>query len=222
MSFRTALKNAPIIGPVISRLRAPAYVDSSARYWDDRYATGGHSGAGSYGRLAEFKAEVLNRFVERNVIQTVIEFGVGDGAQLSLATYPRYIGVDVSPTSVAICRQKFADQPDFVFLTLDEIAGEDLGADLSLSLDVIYHLVEDTVFEQYMQRLFDAARRAVIIYASNEDRPEASHVRHRKFSRWVEENRREFNLREVIVNRYPFDPADTQNTSFADFYIYHR
>lgn len=42
-------------------------------------------------------------------------------------------------------------------------------ADLSLSLDVIYHLVEDEVFETYINTLFKSARRYVIIYSSNSD-----------------------------------------------------
>jgi hypothetical protein len=33
---------------------------SSANYWERRYADGGTSGSGSYGRLAEFKATFLN------------------------------------------------------------------------------------------------------------------------------------------------------------------
>ena len=35
----------------------------SAAYWEERYRRGGNSGAGSYGKLAEFKAEVINDFV---------------------------------------------------------------------------------------------------------------------------------------------------------------
>ena len=58
--------------------------EGSARYWDDRYARGGSSGDGSAGKFAAFKAEVLNGFVERHGVQSVIEFGSGDGGQLSL------------------------------------------------------------------------------------------------------------------------------------------
>lgn len=80
---------------------------SSAAYWNERYVSGGNSGAGSYNRLAEFKAEVLNAFVERERIQSVIEWGCGDGNQLRLARYPRYIGLDVSKEAVRKCRNIF-------------------------------------------------------------------------------------------------------------------
>ena len=37
---------------------------SVSNYWDQRYKKGGNSGAGSYGRLAEFKAEIINKFIK--------------------------------------------------------------------------------------------------------------------------------------------------------------
>ena len=35
----------------------------SEEYWKKRYNSGGHSGDGSYNKLAEFKAKILNNFV---------------------------------------------------------------------------------------------------------------------------------------------------------------
>ena len=49
---------------------------------------GGNSGAGSYNKIAIFKAKIMNQFVLENNIQHVIEFGFGDGAQLERAKYP--------------------------------------------------------------------------------------------------------------------------------------
>jgi hypothetical protein len=63
---------------------------NSAQYWEDRYVNGMTSGSGSYGRLAEFKAEFLNEFVADHKISSIVEFGCGDGAQLALAAYPKY------------------------------------------------------------------------------------------------------------------------------------
>ena len=70
---------------------------------------GGTSGSGSYNQLAHFKAEILNKFVADHEVQTVIEFGFGDGNQLMLARYPQYTGFEVSQVAVDLCRQKFAD-----------------------------------------------------------------------------------------------------------------
>ena len=75
----------------------------SGTYWETRYSGGGNSGAGSYGQLAEFKAEVINDFVISKGISSIIEFGCGDGNQLLLARYPRYTGLDVSKVALARC-----------------------------------------------------------------------------------------------------------------------
>lgn len=83
---------------------------ASKEYWESRYKGGGNSGAGSYGRLAEFKAEIINEFIEKNSINKVIEFGCGDGNQLGMLKVAKYIGVDVSQTAISICRDKFFDK----------------------------------------------------------------------------------------------------------------
>ena len=165
------------------RLRAE--FGGSASYWEERYARGGNSGAGSYGRLAEFKAEVLNDFIHKHQVASVIEFGCGDGSQLAMLRCPDYLGLDVSATAVATCRERFHDDGRKRFALTSEQAGA--SADMTLSLDVVYHLVEDTVFDDYMRALFASARRFVAVYASNHDAAGPSvHVRHRKFTDWIE------------------------------------
>src|SRR5690349_10767553 len=61
---------------------------STSNYWESRYARGGNSGPGSYGRLAAWKAEFLNDFVRDNEVKSVVELGCGDGNQLRLMRYP--------------------------------------------------------------------------------------------------------------------------------------
>ena len=80
----------------------------SKQYWIERYEAGRTSGAGSYNELAEFKAEIINAFVVDHGIQTVMDFGCGDGNQLQLANYPDYTGFDVSPRAVDLCRNIFS------------------------------------------------------------------------------------------------------------------
>ena len=194
----------------------------SAAYWEERYETGGTSGAGSYGRLAEFKAEVLNAFVAVRGVQSVIEFGCGDGNQLALARYPGYLGFDVSPTAVGKCRERFRNDSAKSFRLAGDYRGE--LADLTLSLDVVYHLVEDAVFEEYMERLFGASRRYVIVYASDsEDSLDAgiTHVRHRKFTAWVENNMPGWKLIDHIPNKYPYQ-GDYTTGSFSEFFVYEK
>lgn len=194
---------------------------TSDTYWKERYNAGGNSGAGSYGRLAAFKAKIVNDIVAENHYKSAIEIGCGDGAQLSLLHIEQYTGVDVSQTIIERCKKKFSDRPGFTFLSRDEFEENAHTADVSLSLDVIYHLVEDTVFDDYMHTLFKAASDCVIIYASNKDEmTQDSHVRHRKFTDWVKSNKPNFYQETYIPNPYPFDADTPETTSFADFYVF--
>ena len=197
----------------------PAF--SSSEYWENRYAQGKNSGAGSYGLLAQFKAEVINQFVNENSIMSVIEFGCGDGNQLTLANYPKYLGLDVSDTSINKCRVTFNGDSTKEFRLLNHYNGE--KADLVLSLDVIYHLIEDHVFHKYMETLFKASNKFVIIYSSDMVIGNtAEHVKHRKFTNWIKENKNDWNLFKFIKNKFPDHTGmgDIPNTSFCDFYVF--
>jgi SAM-dependent methyltransferase len=229
--LKTFIKGIPVIGPTAKRLaRLPivTHVRSlvfpgSASFWENVYRHGGTSGPGSYGRLAHFKAEILNDFVRTRKVRTVIEFGCGDGAQLRLAKYPEYVGVDVSPAAIDRCSLLFADDSSKRFFSAGALP-TDLGTfDLALSLDVIYHLLEDAVFEEYMGRLFRFSRRYVVIYASNyEARTQAVHVRHRRFTTWITKNARDWQPAGFVANRFPADPTQPEETSFADFHFFAR
>ena len=207
----------------IGRKWFPSSRFSSAAYWNERYAVGGNSGPGSYGELAKFKAGVLNEFVEEQAIGSVIEFGCGDGNQLALARYPRYTGLDASPIAVRACRALFEQDASKEFILVSEHDGRQ--ADLALSLDVVFHLTEDRVFEAYMRALFAAARKYVIVYSSDQDEPiepVAPHVRHRRFTRWVESQMgSQWTLVRRIPNAHPYN-GDYRTTSFCDFFIYGR
>ncbi|MFZ0884179.1 MAG: class I SAM-dependent methyltransferase [Candidatus Acidiferrales bacterium] len=229
MDLKSRIKRLPIVGRAVrwlertSRpLRIRLVQFNSSSYWDSRYAKGGNSGNGSYGELAKFKAGVINDFVADNQITSVIEFGCGDGNQLSLAKYPRYVGIDVSPTALRRCQEHFHRDTTKTFLPYDEPAAYAERAELTLSLDVIYHLVEDEIYEKYMGHVFEAATRFVIVYSDNEEAPrDMIHVRHRKFSNWIEQHQPAWRLIRHIPNKFPWDP-ETQRGSFADFWIYEK
>ncbi len=194
----------------------PAF--SSCDYWETRYRMGGTSGMGSAGRLARFKASAINQFIAGNNIQSVIDLGCGDASQLALLELPAdYIGVDVSSTALAACAARF---PGRRFVTPEDLMT--IGpAELTVSLDVIYHLIEDTIFAATMRTLFAWATRFVVIYASNLEAASLSaHVRHRRFTDHVAATEPDWRLLAHLPNPYPFDPSHPDETSFADFFIY--
>lgn len=230
-AWHRQVKRVPVAGPALSRVaryvRRHAF-PGSQRYWERHYAQGGTSGAGSAGDLARFKAEVLNEFVARHGLGSVVEFGCGDGRQLALATYPRYLGLDVSPTVLRRTMDRFAGDPTKSFLCYDATCFSDpagfVRADAALSLDVIYHLVEDDVYHHHLGQVFGAARRFAVLFTSDLDTLTAverlsPHVRHRPVTRDVAALFPRWRLAERIPHRYPYRGPGTA-TSFAEFLIY--
>lgn len=220
-----ALRRSVFVRATVGRLyvwwQARHFATSEA-YWQRRYSRGLTSGDGSYGKLAHFKAEVINRwFLEYNMTDA-IEFGCGDGHQLLLMHYPKYLGFDISEDALSLCRRRFAGDGTRDFAHVDTYDGS--RACTALSLDVIYHLVEDEVFEAYMHRLFNAAEQWVIVYSSNHDRQDAlqsPHVRHRLFTGWVEKHLPQWELLRQVTNPYP-ECGDPREGSSADMFLYRR
>jgi hypothetical protein len=211
-----------------SRVQPPARITpvkskqsfSSENYWKRRYKRGGNSGAGSYGRLADYKSEYINDLVSRYGVESVVEIGSGDGNQASEYTFSPYTGIDLSAKMVAECRKRFSDRKDWNFSTASEWVLK--PHDMSMSLDVIYHLIEDGVYEAYMNQLFNSALRYVLIYVSDKDtQHSAKHVKHRNFSEWVAENRGDWELLEAPKHPFPMIAgSDPNQTSFASFKLF--
>ena len=194
---------------------------SSRHFWEERYARGGNSGAGSYGLLANYKTAFLNRFFNQRGIDSVVDFGSGDGNQLSHLRIARYTGVDVSSTAVDLCRTRFEGRAGWQFAHDDGTEELQFTADASLSLDVIYHLIEDDVFERYMRRLFQSAARYVVVYSSDwDERAEPRHVRHRSLTAWTARNIEGWEVIARPQNPYFFREYDDLNTTFAGFIIF--
>jgi SAM-dependent methyltransferase len=207
---------------IVSKLYAQINgFQGSKDYWEERYQKGGTSGAGSYGKLAAYKAAIINDFVIEHNIQSVLELGCGDGNQLLLAKYPSYIGYDVSSTAIELCKQLHDSDRTKAFYCYDKDTKLPV-AELTLSLDVIYHLLEDRVFNGYMEDLFKAASKYVIIYSSNKKGNQSNHERMRDFTNWIVANQPSFKLIQEIPNPYPYNPADEEGTSQSDFFIYER
>lgn len=196
---------------------------NSKNYWQNRYSTNGNSGPGSYGKLAKWKAIIINDFVEEKKINTVIELGCGDGNQLKLANYSKYTGYDVSDFAVQKCKTIFKNDYSKFFANISELKPKVTNADLSLSLDVIFHIIEDDIYYEYMKTLFQISTRYVIIYSSNYEGFIDQHVRCRRFTDWILKNMsNQFQQIAFIPNIYPFEIDKPNETSMCDFYIYER
>lgn len=212
-------------GPAAGLIRTAARVKArltfrgSAPYWEQRYASGGTSGAGSYGAAARWKADVVNAWVAENGVTSVIDLGCGDGNQLSLAKYPHYLGLDVSPSAIRRCAERYASDPTKSFMAFDPSAWSDpagwFRADLALSMEVIFHLVEDDVLDAYLRRLFSLGERFVVICAYDGRQPARAYEHHRPFTPWVARNAPDWELA-------AYEPHPAEIDLLSDLYLYRR
>ncbi len=193
------------------------FYPGSRRYWERRYSDGGDSGAGSGGVLAAYKANFLNTFVQEHSIDSVVELGCGDGRQLNLAEYPKYIGLDIAASAVERCKALFSEDRTKQFEVYDPdcFVSASFQADLAISLEVIFHLTEERLYLLYMQHLFALSSRWVIIFSSDEEEKGKGmfpHFRQRRFSADVPEG---WVLRQRVENPH-------RDRSVSDFFVFEK
>jgi cyclopropane fatty-acyl-phospholipid synthase-like methyltransferase len=167
---------------------------SSNKYWNLRYDTGGNSGFGSYGKYADNKADFINDVVSKYDLSSVIEFGCGDGNQLEYYNFENYLGLDVASKAVELCHKKYKADVSKSFIHINPFSfnnnGSILNADLILSSEVIFHLVEEDVYEKHMHDLFKTAKNYVLIISTNKNHnpKEQSHIVSRPFHKFIEKH----------------------------------
>ena len=188
-------------------------------YWEKIYESGGTSGAGSYGVLAEFKAEVVNALIQREKLTRVIEFGCGDGNQLQYMNYAEYLGLDVAAASVQLCATKFADDSSKSFMLYTPGLWINRGfvqADLTVCLDVLYHITDETDFRHTLRDILHSSAKWVVLYTRlrMEEHPTIDTVQDRDLFHYLPDYP-EYSVHGIIPQRYP-------DQSSADFIILKR
>lgn len=213
--------NMASLRSIVGRLAPMLGFRTSRQYWETRYRIGGHSGEGSRGHNAEYKASVLNAFFVRHGVRRAIEFGCGDGYQVNLLAIYDYTGIDVSAAALARCRKLYGDDPGKRFVLADEYDGQQ--ADVALSLDVIFHLVEDGVYDRYLEQLFAAGERYVIVYSTSVDMRDTGvpHVRHRDVTRDIAARFPDFVREEGEESELP-PPVSFDRGQPVRFFLYRR
>jgi len=194
---------------------------NSHDYWVSRYENGGNSGVGSKNVLNLFKTTFTNSLIEKLHIKSIIDFGCGDGNFANNIRVSKYVGVDVSTVVLDSLKNAFQNDASREFYLLSEQFN---ACELSISMDVIYHLIDQSAFEDYMKHLFKFAERYVLIYSSNfinlgPTFQTASHIKHRDFDRYVPDG---FSFVQKFENLFPYDPEKPNSTSWSDFWLYKR
>ncbi|USK54617.1 glycosyltransferase [Cytobacillus solani] len=182
-------------------------------YWEERYFSGGNSGQGSYGLLADFKADVINNFIKENKINDVIEFGCGDGNQLKLMNYKSYLGLDISQTTIVKCKEIFKNDSSKTFQFYNVKESTDFkAADLVVCLDVLYHIIDEIDFMKTLGDIFKASKQYVILYTVLDEPQEewSLHLKYRNVFDYIK--RFNFKVEKIIKQKH-------KDSSKADFLI---
>jgi len=101
------------------------------------------------------------------------------------------------------------------FYTYDEIDNIKLQSDLTMSLDVLYHILEDELYFNYLKQLFSSSSNYVLIYSNNYNGHIEGHMHTKKFTDDVEKKFPNWELQKKINQMYP-------KKSSADFYLYKK
>lgn len=174
------------------RITEPVLLDPQS-YWEHRYSIGRSSGPGSRGDQAHDKAQAINRLIHDHDITSIVDWGCGDGylTELLALRGVDYCGIDISRTAVGIGLLRFGIH-QFVKWNPESRVDITVTGELALSVDVLFHLVDDDNYRRYLGKLFGSASRFVVVYAPSQLVDEsAPHVRHREWladvpAGWVE------------------------------------
>ena len=194
---------------------------NAATYWEKRYAGGGNSGAGSYGDENKFKFSYIKSIIEKYGVSSVNDFGCGDGEQIQNLRTPyvdhevTYRGMDVSPTALNKCKARYENVSSFSFYS---DPSEMEAADLSLSLDVIYHIVDEDVYHTYLDTLFSKSNKYVLIYAMDHDAArKSSHMYSRAFVDYVVEK---YTCK--LIDTHPYPAKKDKEDQRVTFYLFEK
>lgn len=141
----------------------------TGQYWVTRYGTGGDSGFGSHDEHSiKFKGDYINEFIKKFNVETLFDYGCGDGNQLKMINgFTHYTGYDIAPNIIEDCKILYVGHEDKFFTSkLDDIIGKKF--DLAISMDVTYHIIEDELFKFYLDTLFSSAD-VIILFTTNSD-----------------------------------------------------
>ena len=183
--------------------------------WESRYNNGGNSGNGTYNELYIFKRDIINDIINKYNIKNIIDFGCGDGNQIKEFNINKYVGIDIALSAINICKMKYKDDNTKSFFTYNEINNIKSQYDLSISLDVLYHILEEDLFIDYLKKIFNFSSKYILIYSSNYDGHTEGHMHTRKFTNYVEKLFPNWVLNIKIKQIHP-------KKSSADFYLYEK
>lgn len=199
-----------------SRLKLLVKPTDYLDYWQNRYERHGDSGVGSAGDLRIFKTDFINSFIKEKNISRVIDFGCGDGRQIINLKINEYLGLDVAPAAINLCREIYKTDETKSFMVYNPKSFENknfIQADLVICLDVLYHITDEDDFKKTLRDIFSCSSDWVILYTNTGIVPVAkrSHIVYRDTLDYLK-GLTTFKIEEIVKQKYP-------EQSGADFIV---
>lgn len=181
-----------------------------AKYWERRYARGGHSGQvleHEHAYLVDQVSAIAGAYAPKSIL----DVGVGDGRLATrllsaLPTSIEYIGADISGS--ALDRVARVTRGRARTLVIDAAESVPVRADVVLCFNVLYHISDPARADAVIRHVLAAARSAAAFVAWNERVREfgelAAHCHYRPFR--VAQGS---GFREVRREAFPHSPHKT-------------
>jgi hypothetical protein len=127
-------------------------------YWETRYRDGGCSGGGSIGAIRDWKWSMIRKYASVN---DVIDVGCGDLSFWEGKSCEKYSGIDISPYIIESNREK---RPSWRFICASGSDPLKLEGDVVLCLDVLFHIMDETIYINLLNNLAVYAQKYIFIY----------------------------------------------------------
>jgi len=126
-------------------------------YWDRRYLSGRGSGGGSIGKHRDWKWLQIGNLSDKNVL----DVGCGDLSFWEGRNCLNYTGIDSS--KIIIDKNK-EERPDWNFICADASTEQDLDGQVVLCLDLLFHILKDSIYENILRNLEKWTRDKLYVY----------------------------------------------------------
>lgn len=138
-------------------------------YWDNRYKSGGNSGAGSRGLLRLWKWYEIAKYIpikpakcKGELQSSIIDVGCGDLSFWQGLTCPGYVGIDYSETQ---CKKNAENRPTWNFICSGaEVPQQLWRAKAVFCFDMLFHVVNETTYLMVLKNLTNYSSEYIFIY----------------------------------------------------------
>lgn len=127
-------------------------------YWEERYSGGRTSGAGSVGKLREWKWKIIDGVV--GPLGGVVDVSCGDLSFWENRDCEKYIGIDVSETVISQDRVR---RPSWRFVCAPAEIKQNIKGETVLCMDVLFHIMDDDKYDCILSNLVSYSTHWIVV-----------------------------------------------------------